>query len=51
MSKSVVLAIAGIFFGWLIVRLFTKDFDAQYLIFTLFGFLVGYLVKKDEKEE
>lgn len=49
MTKNGFWGIAGIIFGWLIVRLFTKSFDFDYLLFLLFGFLIGYLVKKSER--
>ena len=51
MSKNVVLAIAGVLFGWLIIRLFTKEFSSDYLITLLLGFMLGYIVKKQEKVE
>lgn len=51
MSKNVILAIAGMIVGWLIISLFTKGFDMQYIIGALFGFLLGYIVKKEEKKD
>ncbi|MGN7410878.1 MULTISPECIES: hypothetical protein [unclassified Sporosarcina] len=51
MSKNVILAIAGMIVGWLIISFFTKSFDMQYIIVALFGFLLGYIVKKEEKED
>lgn len=49
MSKDVVLAIAGMLFGWLVISLFTKNFSADYLITLLLGFALGYFVKRDKK--
>ena len=51
MSKNVVFAIAGMIVGWLIISFFTKGFDMQYIIGALFGFLLGYIVKKEEKKD
>ena len=51
MSKNVILAITGMIVGWLIISFFTKSFDMQYIIGALFGFLVGYLIKKEEKKD
>lgn len=50
MSKNLVLVKAGRIFVWLVISIFTKHFDTEYLIVALLGFQIGYLVKKKDKE-
>ncbi|WJY27232.1 MULTISPECIES: hypothetical protein [Sporosarcina] len=51
MSQRVLMAIAGVIVGWLIVSSLTKGFDTSYLIGILFGFLAGYVVRKEAATE
>lgn len=51
MSKTMITLIAGILVAWLVINLFTKNFDGNFLITLLIGVFVGYGVRKKETKE
>ncbi|WP_157129912.1 tRNA U-34 5-methylaminomethyl-2-thiouridine biosynthesis protein [Sporosarcina ureae] len=51
MSKNLILLTAGILFGWIIISIFTKNFDGDFLLILLLGVIMGYGVGYKEKKE
>lgn len=51
MSKYLVMLIAGILVAWVVIGLFTKNFDGNFLIIFLLGVFLGYGIKKKEAKE
>ncbi|MEK4715898.1 hypothetical protein [Sporosarcina sp. FSL K6-5500] len=51
MSKTMITLIAGILVAWLVISLFAKNFDGNFLITLLIGVFVGYGVRKKETKE
>lgn len=50
MSKNLILLTAGILFGWIIISIFTKNFDGDFLLILLLGVIIGYGVGYKEKK-
>ncbi|PIC96821.1 tRNA U-34 5-methylaminomethyl-2-thiouridine biosynthesis protein [Sporosarcina sp. P26b] len=51
MSKNLILLTAGILFGWIIISIFTKNVDGDFLLTLLLGVIMGYGVGYKEKKE
>ena len=51
MSKNLLWLIAGILFGWIIIIIFTKNVDGDFLLTLLLGVILGYGVGHKEKKE
>lgn len=51
MSKSLMLLIAGILFGWSVISIITKIFDGDFLLIILLGVFMGYGVGKKEQKD